>query len=187
MTRLIVLPPLLAIALVGFVGRGTENDRDVKVIKYPIPGSEDTVGEVETQEERKVLDDFYRSKVLDERAQAGRGNDVAAFGRSMADQAVRLSVRFGVGERLTKAQVLADLSSGHNHMDTLLHDHIRLVAFGKNTVVVSGRSMSANQYGGKGFKGPKIYEDVWVKLDGRWQLVEHFVADAPNGLTRGFE
>ena len=187
MTRLIVLLPLLAIPLVGFVGGAIENEKKVEVVKYPIPGSEDTVGEVETQEEREVLDDFYQSKVLDARAQAGRGNEVAAFGRSMADQAVRLSVRFGVGERLTKAQVLADLSSGHNHMDTLVHDHIHLVAFGKNTVVVSGRSTSANQYGGKAFKGPKIYEDVWVKLDGRWQLVEHFLADAPNGLTRGFE
>jgi len=177
----------LALALVGFVGGAIQNERNVKVIKYPIPGSEDTVGEVETQEEREVLDDFYQSKVLDERAQAGRGNDVAGFGRSMADQAVRLSVRFGVGERLTKAQVLADLSSGHNHMDTLVHDHIRLVAFGNNVVVVSGRSMSVRQEAGKVFNGPRVFSFVWVKLNGRWQIVQSSVSDAPNGVTRGFE
>ena len=56
MTRRIVLLPLLAVALVGFVKGTTE--KKVEIVKYPLPGSEDTVGEVETKEARKVLDDF---------------------------------------------------------------------------------------------------------------------------------
>jgi Domain of unknown function (DUF4440) len=184
-TRRIVLLPLLAVALVGFVKGTTE--KKVELVRYPLPGSEDTVGEVETKQARKVLDDFYQSKVLDEGIQIAMSNDAAARGRLIADQAVRVSERFGIGERLTKAQVLANIGSGGEHNDKVMHDHIRLVAFGNNVVVVSGRSTSTLQYGGKVFNGPRVFGDVWVKEGGRWQQVLHSVADAPNGVTRGFE
>src|ERR1700687_1651057 len=72
-TRRIVLLPLLAVALVGFVKGTTE--KKVEIVKYPVPGSEDTVGEVETKEARNVLDDFYQSKVLEEQGQALERND----------------------------------------------------------------------------------------------------------------
>jgi ketosteroid isomerase-like protein len=184
-TRRIALLPLLAVALVGFVKGTTE--KKVEVVKYPIPGSEDTVGEVETKEARKVLDDFYRSKVTDEFAQAAKSNDAAAVVSLMPDQVVWVTERFGIGEKLTKAQVAASIVSGHDHMDKFKHDHIRLVAFGGNTVVVSGRSISNKHYEGKVFNGPRVFVVVWIKQGGRWHLVAHFVADAPNGLTRGFE
>jgi hypothetical protein len=32
-----------------------------------------------------------------------------------------------------------------------------------------------------------VFGDTWVKLNGRWQWVEHCVANVPNGVTRGFE
>ena len=85
----------------------------MQIVKYPLPGSEDTVGEVETKEARKVLDDFYQSRVLHTGAEASPSNDVAARGRLMADHFIQVSERFGIGERLTKAQVLADTESGH--------------------------------------------------------------------------
>jgi hypothetical protein len=114
MTKRILL--LIAIAVAGFAGFLTgqvTTEKKVEIVKYPLPGSEDTVGEVETKEARKVLDDFYQSKVLQMGAEASPSNDVAARGRLMADHFIQVSERFGIGERITKAQVLADTKSGH--------------------------------------------------------------------------
>jgi hypothetical protein len=95
----------------------------VEIVKYPLSGSEDAVGEVESKEVRKVLDDFYQSNVLQMSAEASPNNDVAARDRLMADHFIQVSERFGTGERLTKAQVLADTQSEQMHMDHLKHDH----------------------------------------------------------------
>ena len=188
MTKRILL--LIAIAFAGFAGFLTGQvitEKKMEIVKYSLPGSEDTVGEVETKEARKVLDDFYQSKVLQMGAEASPSNDVGARGRLMADHFIQVSERFGIGERLTKAQVLADTESGHMHMDRLKHDHIRLVAFGDNVVVVTGHSSSALHYNGKVDTADRVFGDTWVKLNGRWQQVEHCVASAPNGVTRGYE
>jgi hypothetical protein len=188
MTKRVLL--LTAIALAGFAGflaGQVTSEKKLEIVKYPLPGSEDTVGEVETKEARKVLDDFYKSNVLQMSAQASPSNDVAARGRLMADHFIQVSERFGIAERLTKAQVLADTESGHMHMDRLKHDHIRLIAFGENTVVVTGHSSSALHYDGKVDTADRVFGDTWVKLNGHWQQVEHCVASAPNGVTRGWE
>ena len=185
-----------AIALAGFGGfvagqvsatRTGTSERKVEIVKYPIPGSEDTVGEVESPQARKVLDDFYRSKVLQMSADASPINDVAARGRLMAGHFIQVSERFGVGERLTKEQVLGDTKSGQMHMDHLKHDHIRLIAFGDDVVIVTGHSSSMLHYNGKVDTADRVFGDTWVKLNGRWQQVEHCVASAANGVTRGFE
>jgi hypothetical protein len=79
MTKRILL--LTAIALVGFVGflaGQAVTERKVEIVKYPLSGSEDTVGEVESKEVRKVLDDFYQSNVLQMFGLASALNDVAA-------------------------------------------------------------------------------------------------------------
>jgi Domain of unknown function (DUF4440) len=120
-------------------------------------------------------------------AEASPNNDVAARGRLMAENFIQVSERFGTGERLTKAQVLADTQSGQMHMDHLKHDHIRLIAFGENTVVVTGHSSSTLHYGGKVDTADRVFGDTWVKLNGHWQQVAHCVASAPNGVTRGWE
>jgi hypothetical protein len=181
---------LTAIALAGFAGflaGQVTPEKKMEIVKYPLPGSEDTVGEAETKEARKVLDDFYQSNVLQMSAEASPNNDVAARGRLMADHFIEVSERFGVGERLTKAQVLADTKSGNMHMDHLKHDHIRLIAFGENTVVVTGHSSSSLHYNGKVDTADRVFGDTWVKLNGRWQQAEHCVASAANGVTRGWE
>ena len=185
--RILVLTAVAVAGFVGFLAGQVVTEKKVEIVKYPLAGSEDTVGEVGSKEARKVLDEFYQSKVLQMDAEAAPKNDVAARDRLMADQSIRISERFGVGERLTKAQVLSDSKSGYDHMDRLKHDHIRLIAFGENTVVVTGHSSSALHYNGKVDTADRVFGDTWVKLNGRWQLVEHCVASAPNGVTRGFE
>lgn len=188
MTKRILLATAMVLAgFVGFLAGQVNSERKPEIVKYPLPGSEDTVGEVETQQARKVLDDFYQSKVLQMGAEASPINDVTARGRLMADHFVQVSERFGTGERLSKAQVLADTKSGQMHMDQLKHDHIRLIAFGEDVVVVTGHSSSSLHYNGKVDTADRVFGDTWVKLNGRWQQVEHCVASAPNGVTRGFE
>jgi hypothetical protein len=185
--RILLLTAMVLAGFVGFLTGQVSSQRKLEIVKYPLPGSEDTVGEVQTKEARKVLDDFYQSKVLQMSAEASPINDVAARGRLMADDFVQVSERFGIGERLTKAQVLADTKSGQMHMDHLKHDHIRLIAFGDDVVVVTGHSSSVLHYNGKVDTADRVFGDTWVKLNGRWQQVEHGVASAPNGVTRGFE
>jgi hypothetical protein len=188
MARRLLLLPLLAVALVGVAkGQGT-TEKKVEIVKYPVPGSEDAVAEVKTEEARRVLDDFYHSGALEDLHQAAVKNDPAANDRLIADQVVWVAERLGVGESLTKAQVLADFGSGHLHMNSHTHDHVRLVAFGTNVVIATGRSTSVLHYGGKVDKGPRVFAEVWMKQDdGHWQMVEHVQADSPNGTTRGFE
>jgi len=179
-TRRILLFALLTVVMVGFAkGQGT-TQKKVEIVKYPMPGSEDTVGIVDSTESRKILDDFYQSKVAE---LYGHGADDPL----QAEQAIFVSERFGLGERLTKAQIQADAKEGHNRMVNFKHDHIRLAAFGNNVVVVTGRSMSVREEKGKVFNGPRLFSFVWIKLGGRWQMIQASVSDAPEGLTRGFE
>ena len=145
-------------------------------LKYPVPGSEDAVGNAETEQERKLLDDFYQSKVLEKLHQAVLANDAARFGELLADQVTWTSERFGKGITLNKAGILADLSSGNLHVDTHRHEHVRLVAIG-DTVLVSGLSTSTLHYQGKVSTGPRMSLQAWTKLDGRWQMIAHHVSD----------
>ena len=189
MTLRIFLVSLLAVGLVGFVSGQSTTQKKVEIVKYPLPGAEDRVGIVETEEERKVLDDFDQSKAEVEFSQAGRRNDTVTQGRYLADQLVWATERLGTGERLNKEQVLDDFKSGHTiHIgNKAVLDQIRVVAFGENVVVESGRSRSHLTYGGKDDNDPRVFTNVWVKQHGQWQIVAHSIANAPNGLTRGFE
>ena len=177
---------VLMIALLWSVMAAGVVEKGVEIVKYPVPGSEDAAGEVDSEASRKVLEDFYHSHVLDDVHKAAVTNDAAINDRLLADRVVWVSERLGVGERLDKAQVLADIRSSHLHMNSHQHDHVRLVPFG-NTVVVTGRSTSVLHYGGKEDKGPRVLVEVWTKQDGRWQMVAHVQADALNGTTRGYE
>jgi uncharacterized protein DUF4440 len=176
-TPRIVLAPLLGVALAG-LARGQEGTgKKVEIVKYPVPGAEDAVGEVESPEARKVLDDFYKSKVLVEQYDAVMSHNADAYSRLMADRQVEQDERFGHGEDLRKPQVVANYRTGNQHMGKLQHDHVRLVAFGENTVVVTGHSTSVLHHQGKLSNGPRLLTEIWVKLDGRWQRVVHAMSD----------
>jgi hypothetical protein len=80
------------------------------------------------------------------------------------------------GDRLNKAQVIADIFSNNLHFKYFAHDNVTARAFG-NTVVVTGHSTSVLEYKGKLFDAPRLFTDVYVKMDGRWQMVVHHVSD----------
>jgi hypothetical protein len=167
----------LAIALVGSVKGQDSGQNKVEFIKYPVPGSEDATGEIQTPEDRELLNDFYQSRVQEQLHQAVMTNDAAKFAPLLADQMTWVSERFGKGIILTKAQVLDDFRSSTLHVNTQTHNHVRLVVVGSTTIVVTGMSYSNLTYQGKVSKGPRMFAEVWVKLDGRWQMVAHHVSD----------
>jgi ketosteroid isomerase-like protein len=147
MRRILVLPLALAV-LVGFV-RGQDSNRN----------------EVNVMEEvkKEVL------KVDNEKAQAALRVDRKVLGRIYADDVSWTNIR---GQVLTKAQVLADLRSGNIKIDSVRHEDVRLRVYG-NAVVLTGYSTGKSEYKGKAFSNPRRYTNVYVKQDGRWQLVVH--------------
>jgi len=80
------------------------------------------------------------------------------------------------GERLTKAQVIADYLEGNLHFTSFSHDNVTVGIFG-NTAVMAGHSTSVLEYKSKLFDAPRLFTDVYVKTNGRWQLVVHHFSE----------
>jgi hypothetical protein len=82
------------------------------------------------------------------------------------------------GDRLSKDQVIADMLSDKLHFKSFAHDSVAVKMFG-STVVLTRHSTSVLEYKGKLFDAPQLFTDVYVKMDGRWQLVVHDVFELP--------
>jgi hypothetical protein len=182
MNRRFLMLPVLMLVSVGFAqGQGTTQTK-----VYPIPGAvEGGVGEFETQEELKVLDDFIQSKYLEKYDQALLTNDKDALDRMIADHAVWVAERFGKGEHLTKAGVLA--SFGDKKVVSVsahTRDHIRLRAWGRDAVLMTGNSTSVLTLQGKPSRTNRLFAQIYMKLDGRWQCTLHTIMDY-DGLLPG--
>ena len=176
MTRHFLALPLMTLACISLVQSQTTSEK--KIVRYPDPSSaEDAIAEVQSAQEREILDDFAQSKVLERFHQALLNNDKEVLDAMIADQVVWVAERFGKGENLTKAQVLAHFGSKKEvHVNVHTRDHVRLTAYG-NTVVMTGNSSSVMKYQGQVSRGPRLFAIVWVKLGGRWQLVVHSIMD----------
>jgi len=109
-----------------------------------------------------------------EQDQAIADSDVKTLDRIWADKLIYTTP---TGELLTKAQHLADFRSGVRKFETMQHDDIQAWVYGQNVVVLMGRSTSTLQYKGEISKGPRRFTNVFVKMDGRWQMVSHHVTD----------
>ena len=161
MTRRILLLPFLAIAFFGFVkGQGTTKIQD------------DPVGEAAKQEVLNVIKGYD---------QATKTGDADARAPLFNDDMLCISERFGRGEILTKTQVLDLHPSGKIQTISHTHDNIRMQAFGGNTVIVTGHSTTVMRYKGRLSKGPRLFTFVFVKLNGRWQIVAQHISDIPKG------
>src|ERR1700730_6459748 len=123
----------------------------------------------------KQSDEAVKAEVLKVGQQfneAARAKDQATLERILAD---RLSW-VARGDRLNKAQVIADYLSENLHFMHFAHDSEVVHIFG-NTAVVTRHSTSVLEYKGKLFDAPRLFTDVYVKMDGRWQLVSHQVSE----------
>jgi hypothetical protein len=124
---------------------------------------------------RNESDGAAKAEVLktgDQFDRAREAKDRATLERILAD-GLTWTAR---GDRLNKAQVIADIFSNNLHFKSFAHDNVTANIFG-NTAVVTGHSTSVLEYKGKLFDAPRLFTDVYVKMDGRWQLVVHHVSD----------
>ena len=142
--------PLMLVALAGFAAAAAENAR----------GASDEAAKAEVLKASQGFDDARAAK------------DRPAMERVLAD-GLAWTAR---GERLSKAQVISDVLTSNLHFKYFAHDNVAAKMFG-NTAVVTGHSTSVLEYKGKTYDAPRLFTDVWVKMDGRWQLVVHHVSD----------
>jgi ketosteroid isomerase-like protein len=119
-------------------------------------------------------------KFEDEHTQAVKQRDTAALDRIFADDIVWVPPS---GDLLPKSQVLAENRSGKLNMATIEHRDFHFDIYG-NTVVVTGLSTSRIEYGDKVSYGPRRFVNVYVKQDGRWQIVVHTVTDVKSDAPR---
>ena len=141
--------PFLFVALTGFARA-----------QNPTPRESDEAAKAEVLKASERFDEARTAK------------DRAALERILAD---RLSW-IARGDRLNKAQVIADFLSDNLHFKFFAHDGVAVNVFG-NTAVITGHSTSILEYKGKLFDAPRLFTDVYVKMDGRWQMVGHHVSE----------
>jgi Domain of unknown function (DUF4440) len=80
------------------------------------------------------------------------------------------------GDRLNKKQVIADIQTQNLHFKSLSHDDLDVKMF-SDLAVVTGHSTSVLEYKGKLFTTPRLFTTVYLKLDGRWQMIAHQVSN----------
>ena len=105
--------------------------------------------------------------------QAIMNGDTATLDRIYAEDFAYMNQ---FGDLIPRAQVLAGFQSRKAKMSSMKHDDIRIRVYG-DTVVLTGRSAGTFHYNGKVSEGPRRFTNVYVKLDGRWQLVSHQATD----------
>ena len=104
-----------------------------------------------------------------ERVQAQIGADAAALNRIYADDFIGIGPS---GTVRTKAQVIADFTSGDLKFQSITTDDVRVRVYG-NTAVETGRSTMIGQDRGKAVPRDNRFTRVWIKQFGRWRLVSN--------------
>jgi ketosteroid isomerase-like protein len=107
-------------------------------------------------------------KQLDqERIQAQIGADAAALDRLYAEDFIGIGPS---GTVRTKAQVIADFTSGSLTFQSITTDDVQWRVY-EDTAVETGRSTMDGQDKAKVVPRDNRFTRVWVKRQGRWQLV----------------
>ena len=106
-------------------------------------------------------------QVDQERIQAQMGADVSALDRLYAEDFVGIGPS---GTVRTKAQVIADFKSASLRFQSITTDNVQWRVYG-DTAVETGRSTMNGQDKGKTVPRDNRFTRVWVKRQGRWQLV----------------
>ena len=102
-----------------------------------------------------------------ERIQAQIGADAAALDRLYAEDFIGIGPS---GTVRTKAQVIADFTSGSLRFQSITTDDVRWRVYG-DTAVETGRSTMIGQDRGKAVPRDNRFTRVWVERQHRWQLV----------------
>src|SRR5690349_9145861 len=102
-----------------------------------------------------------------ERIQAQIGADAMALDRLYAEDFVGIGPS---GTVRTKAQVIADFTSGSLRFQSITTDGVQWRVYG-DTAVETGSSTMNGQDGDKVVPRDNRFTRVWVRRGGRWQLV----------------
>ena len=93
--------------------------------------------------------------------------DMKTYGRIVGDDYVFTNQDAVVR---TKAQVMSAYDSGSLKYESIKFDEIKVHAYG-DTAVLTGRSTQTGKDNGKDIAGQFRYTRVYVKRQGRWQIV----------------
>lgn len=118
-------------------------------------------------------------KLEEERNQALQKADIPTLERIYSDDLVYTNA---TGVLLTKAQHLAELKSRGLNFHVFKHEDVQVTMHG-DAGFVTGISKSVVEYRGTVSNGWRRFLNVFVKKDGRWQLVAHFEANLPETKT----
>ena len=118
------------------------------------------------RDQKSIAEQVIR-KLDNERIQAQIHADVAALERIYADDFIGVGPS---GTVRTKPQVISDFTSGGLKFQSITTDEVQVRVYG-NTAVETGRSIMIGQDKNKVVPRDNRFTRVWVKLDGRWQLV----------------
>jgi ketosteroid isomerase-like protein len=102
-----------------------------------------------------------------ERIQAQIGGDAAALDHIYADNFIGIGPS---GTVRTKAQVIADFTSGDLKFQSIITDDVQVRVYG-NAAVETGRSTMIGQDKGKTVPRDNRFTRVWIKQGAHWRLV----------------
>jgi len=106
-------------------------------------------------------------KLDDERIQAQIAADAVALDRIYADDFIGVGPS---GTVRTKPQVISDFTSGTLKFQSITTDDVRVRVY-ENTAVETGLSTMVGKDKGKAVPRDTRFTRVWIKQQGRWQLV----------------
>ena len=113
------------------------------------------------------------AKINEEFDKAIVSRDAAAYERILADDFIFTS---SDGMVTDKAQELAKVKSGDLKFESAKSDDVRVKIFGK-TAIVTGRYTAKGTSKGKDFTFAERYTAVFVKRNGRWQMVSEHASE----------
>ena len=119
-----------------------------------------------TRDQRSIVEQAVR-EVDKERIQAQINADAAALDRIYADDFIGVGPS---GTVRTKAQVIADFTSGSLKFQSITTDDVQVRVYG-DTAVETGLSTMSGQDKGKTVPSDTRFTRVWVKQEGHWRLV----------------
>jgi hypothetical protein len=93
--------------------------------------------------------------------------NVAVFDRIEADEYFMTTDE---GNFITKAQDIADVKSGEDSATSVVSDEFKVRVY-RDAAVVTYRMAVKGQYKGKDNSYQFRWTDIWIRKDGRWQVV----------------
>ena len=115
----------------------------------------------ETPEQVKALDRQW--------AAATTKADVAVLNRLLSDD---LTYTHSTGETQSKTQFIASVSKGEIRYNSIEFESSNARVYGNTAVIVSHLRIKLT-IGGKNINLHPCFLDIWVKKNGRWQMVAH--------------